>query len=146
MGRGGRREGAGRKTQWESGCSFSETTVVRVPKYLKDEVLKLAHRLDAGEVIDLDTESLKKEISRLSQQNIDLSRKIEEISNQPQQMDIFQIGYRLPDGKVLYKIRDKIMAKGMGKYASQSEPVKQAKKKFTQFIKILLSDDLSSYE
>ena len=146
MPKGGRREGAGRKTQWESGCSFSETTVIRIPKYLKHEVLKLAHRLDAGEVINLDTESLKQQITQLSEENIDLRAKIEDISNEPKQMDIFQIGYQVPDRKLLYKIRDKILAKGLGRYATQSEPTKQAKKKLTEFIKILTSEDLSIYE
>ena len=59
MPRGGRRIGAGRKTAWESGCSFAETTVIRVPKVLKNKILEIAHRLDAGEKIDLDTKSLR---------------------------------------------------------------------------------------
>ena len=48
MPRGGVRNGAGRKTQWASGCTFSETTVIRVPKRLKSKILEVAHRLDAG--------------------------------------------------------------------------------------------------
>ena len=75
MPRGGRREGAGRKTQWASGCSFPETTIIRVPKVLKNELLEIAHRLDAGEEIDLvsksiiaENQSLKNEIEILKSQ------------------------------------------------------------------------------
>jgi len=57
MPRGGRREGAGRKTAWQSGCSFAETTVIRVPKAIKNEVLEIAHRIDAGETISFDSKS-----------------------------------------------------------------------------------------
>ena len=57
MPRGGRREGAGRKTQWVSGCTFPETTVIRVPSVLRDKILDIAHRLDAGDDIDLVTNS-----------------------------------------------------------------------------------------
>ena len=56
MSRGGRREGAGRKSRWESGCSFSETTVIRVPKVLRNKLLEVAHKLDAEEKIFLDSE------------------------------------------------------------------------------------------
>ncbi len=51
MSKGGIRKNAGRKTTWESGCSFHETTVIRVPKVLKSKILEIAHVLDAGEKI-----------------------------------------------------------------------------------------------
>ena len=75
MPRGGRRKGAGRKTAWESGCSFAETTVIRVPEVLKDEILEIAHRLDAGEEIDLDTKLLR-------ERNDDLESKVSELERQ----------------------------------------------------------------
>lgn len=81
MPRGGKREGAGRKTAWESGCSFAETTVVRVPRYLKAQVLELAHRLDAGETVDLvpqsileENKSLKNQIENLQTQQVQIQQ------------------------------------------------------------------------
>ena len=78
MPKGGRREGAGRKTAWESGCSFAETTVVRVPKYLKTQILELAHRLDAGEEIELVTNSIKDENQELRQKVAELEKELTE--------------------------------------------------------------------
>ena len=88
MPRGGRREGAGRKTQWESGCTFAETTVIRVPKVLRDEILELAHRLDAGEEIDLEAKSIKKHNKYLESKVLDLQRKLQEIESKPRQLEI----------------------------------------------------------
>lgn len=48
--RGGKREGAGRKSTWDSGVTFEETTTIRVPAYLAEQLLDLAHQLDAGNV------------------------------------------------------------------------------------------------
>lgn len=76
MPRGGKREGAGRKTAWMSGCSFEETTVIRVPKYLKSKILELAHRLDAGEKIDLDTKSIKEKNDRLENRILELEKQL----------------------------------------------------------------------
>ena len=77
MPRGGRRKGAGRKTAWESGCTFPETTVIRVPKYLKDEILNIAHRLDADEEIDLVTKSIKERNDYLEGRVLELERELE---------------------------------------------------------------------
>ena len=55
MVRGGQREGAGRKSDWESKAKFEDTTVIRVPKNIKDKVMVVARKLDAGEGIDLDS-------------------------------------------------------------------------------------------
>lgn len=59
MPRGGKRKGSGRKSTWRSGCKFEDTKLIRVPKAIADEVLKLAHKLDAGESLDLATKSPK---------------------------------------------------------------------------------------
>lgn len=55
MGRGGSRKGAGRKSTWVSGRKFEDTTLIRVPKEYATKLLEIAHRLDAGEVIDFVT-------------------------------------------------------------------------------------------
>jgi hypothetical protein len=57
MPRGGKREGAGRKTTWASGRSIEDTTVIRVPKEFASKLLEIAHKLDAGESIDFVTNS-----------------------------------------------------------------------------------------
>lgn len=57
MPRGGRRENAGKKSTWDSGRSFSETKVIRVPIEFSEQLLDLAHKLDAGEAFDLVTSS-----------------------------------------------------------------------------------------
>ncbi len=57
MPRGGRRENAGRKSNWESGRSFSETKVIRVPTEFADQLLELAHKWDATGGFDLVTDS-----------------------------------------------------------------------------------------
>ena len=49
---GGRREGAGRKTTWASGARKEDSKLVRVPEYIATEVLKAAHYIDAGGVIN----------------------------------------------------------------------------------------------
>jgi hypothetical protein len=51
--RGGRRENAGRKPTWNN----KDTTTIRVPKLIATQVMELAHRLDSGKTIELDTES-----------------------------------------------------------------------------------------
>lgn len=65
MPRGGKREKAGRKTTWESGVKFEETSPIRVPNYIKNKVLEIAHRLDAGEDIDLVSNSNKEYLQEL---------------------------------------------------------------------------------
>lgn len=62
MPRGGHREKSGRKSTWKSGCSFGETKLIRVPRAIADQLLEIAHNLDAGESLDLVTE---KEVERL---------------------------------------------------------------------------------
>ena len=57
MPRGGRRDGAGRKSTWVSGCKFEDTKLIRVPVAIADRLLEIAHKLDSGETIDLETKS-----------------------------------------------------------------------------------------
>jgi hypothetical protein len=57
MVRGGRREKAGRKSTWVSGCKFEDTKLIRVPATIANELLEIAHKLDSGEAIDSETKS-----------------------------------------------------------------------------------------
>jgi hypothetical protein len=63
-GRGGIRQGAGRKTTWVSGCKQEDTKPIRVPKVIANQILEIAHKLDAGEVIDLDTQSKEEKVTK----------------------------------------------------------------------------------
>lgn len=53
MGRGGYRQGAGRKAGWRQG----QTQTIRVPIALKDQLLKISRQLDRGEDICSPTSS-----------------------------------------------------------------------------------------
>jgi hypothetical protein len=57
MAHGGKRIGAGRKSTWQSGCPFTETKLIRVPIVIAEQILDIAHRLDAGETIDFEAPS-----------------------------------------------------------------------------------------
>ncbi len=52
-GRGGRRENAGRKSNWKN----KDTVTIRVPRAIVFQVIEVAHRIDSGEDIGLNTES-----------------------------------------------------------------------------------------
>lgn len=132
MPRGGRRKGAGRKTAWESGCTFAETTVIRIPKYLKDEILEIAHRLDAGEEIDLDTKSIRERNNYLENKVLELEREL----NQPKQLEILSNDIVTKSEKQMNKVRDEILKDfPMGK----SSPVYQdEKRKYDRFIRLIL--------
>lgn len=69
MPRGGKREKAGRKTTWESGVKFEETSPIRVPNHIKDKLLEIAHRLDAGEDFDSVSNSNKHRLQELELEN-----------------------------------------------------------------------------
>jgi hypothetical protein len=56
MAQGGKRAGAGRKSTWQSGC-HTKTKLIRVPISIAEQILEIAHRLDAGEKVDLVTNS-----------------------------------------------------------------------------------------
>jgi hypothetical protein len=68
MPRGGRRDGAGRKSTWVSGCKFEDTKLIRVPSTIADNLLEIAHKIDSGEDIDSETKSLKEENQRLREE------------------------------------------------------------------------------
>lgn len=53
MTRGGKRDRSGRKSTWASGCKFEDTKLIRVPAAIADQLLELAHKLDAGEILQL---------------------------------------------------------------------------------------------
>lgn len=55
-GRGGFREGAGRRSSWVN----KETQTIRVPKIFAAQLLEIAKKLDEGEVIDFVTKSKTK--------------------------------------------------------------------------------------
>ena len=56
-GRGGRRENAGRKSNWKN----KDTVTIRVPKAIVFQVIEVAHRIDSGENIELDTKTKTEE-------------------------------------------------------------------------------------
>ena len=75
MSRGGIRKGAGRKSTWVSGCKFSDTKLIRVPKNIAKYLLSIAHRIDSGEDIDLKLIGLEnKQEELLVQINLLVSR------------------------------------------------------------------------
>ncbi len=51
--RGGRRENAGRKSNWKN----KDTITIRVPRAIVFQVIEVAHRIDSGEKIELDTKT-----------------------------------------------------------------------------------------
>jgi predicted RNA-binding Zn-ribbon protein involved in translation (DUF1610 family) len=57
MTRGGKRDNAGRPSSWTSGCKFQDTKLIRVPFAIADKLLEIAHQLDAGEQLEIETES-----------------------------------------------------------------------------------------
>lgn len=60
MTRGGKREKAGRKSTWASGCKFGDTKLIRVPSAIASQVLDIAHQIDAGQpLINPDSKALR---------------------------------------------------------------------------------------
>lgn len=149
-GRGGAREGAGRKSSWASGCRQEETKLIRVPKKLVNELDQIAHRLDAGEIIDLDTksireenEALKKQVDLLKQQFSRSSDEIKRLKREKEagssQLELFTINSEpaLPTKETLAKLRDRCLKKlSVGK---QSKQYSQVRDIFNEFIDSLLS-------
>lgn len=122
MPRGGRRKGAGRKTQWESGCSFSETVVIRIPKVLKNELLEIAHRLDAGEEIDLVSKSIRERNDYLEGKVIELEKKSQDFEEQPLQLEM-----NLPSNDFWHGFKASILkALSMGSQSKTYKRVEQA--------------------
>ncbi|QFS52526.1 hypothetical protein [Nostoc sphaeroides] len=60
-GRGGRRENAGRKSIWKN----KDTITIRVPRAILFQVIEVAHRIDSGENIELNTESITEESQKV---------------------------------------------------------------------------------
>lgn len=71
MPRGGHREKAGRKSTWKSGCRYEDTKLIRVPTSISDELLKIAHKLDAGESLDSETKQLSLPIGQATKIDTD---------------------------------------------------------------------------
>lgn len=142
MTRGGKRQNAGRPSTWHSGCTRNDTTPIRVPKAIVDKVNDYAHRLDAGEDLDCVVKILEAKLDAL-QAELD---KLQAISDLKQVDSRPDNKIHLPERQVLYKIRDKVLERGIGKYASHSPMGKEVSKKFQEFIKILYSDELSDFE
>lgn len=65
MVRGGKREKAGRKSTWSSGCRFEDTKLIRVPAAIADQLLDVAHKIDAGEPVETSVESTEINEARL---------------------------------------------------------------------------------
>jgi uncharacterized coiled-coil DUF342 family protein len=83
MPRGGRREKAGKKSTWESGRSFNETKVIRVPVEFAEQLLDLAHRLDAGESIETVTNSAEanEEVEALRRQAEEFQERVNQLES-----------------------------------------------------------------
>ena len=56
--RGGYRENAGRKSGW----NHKDACTIRIPKEFASQLVEIARRLDKGEEIDNDTESINKDL------------------------------------------------------------------------------------
>ena len=143
MPRGGRRKGAGRKTAWTSGCAFSETTVVRIPEYLKEQILEIAHRLDAGEKIDLDTKSLRERNDYLEGKVLELEK---ELLNQKQDNEeiVTKSKVKEKQGKIDLDTKSKIKLSGlelsikrfgMGKSAASDSKRRKTLEQFAEWSK-----------
>ena len=112
MPRGGRRDGAGRKSTWVSGCKFEDTKLIRVPVAIADRLLEIAHKLDSGMVIGLETESLREELESLKRQVNSQSeaRQLELIDNISKHYsldDLIQKGKDIISDESLVRSKDK---------------------------------------
>lgn len=141
MPRGGYRERAGRKSSWASGCSFSETILIRVPKMLKNELLEIAHRVDAGETIDLVDNSIQEENSNLKLKVRQLEDDLAEAQSSGEsfgrQLEL-PISHEPYQKDYLYALRDDVLSRYLS-CGKQSKAYKEAQKAFTYFIKDILS-------
>ncbi len=137
MSRGGRRKGAGRKTAWESGCSFSETTVIRVPKVLKDEILEIAHRLDAGEEVDLVSKSLRERNDYLEGKVLELKKQLlnqkEIVTKSKVEEKQVELELDTKSKIMLTGLQLSINRFGMGKNAASDNKRRKTKEEFAQW-------------
>jgi SMC interacting uncharacterized protein involved in chromosome segregation len=126
MPRGGYRENAGKKSRWESGRTFAETKVIRVPTEFAEKLLEMARKLDAGEQIDLVTNS-----KRVIQEDTeDLQIQINELQQRVNQLES-QLSYANLEEK-----RDRSLA--LLKRGTSSPEYKGAKRALGNFIKMLI--------
>jgi DNA mismatch repair ATPase MutS len=149
-GRGGAREKAGRKSSWVSGCRQEETKLIRIPEKLAKQLNEIAHRLDAGEIIDLvsksireENEDLKREVGLLKHQLTQSSEEIKQLKTEKNshsaQLELFTISPTpaLPTKEALLKIRDRCLKRlSAGKQSKQYAHVREI---FNEFIETVLS-------
>jgi hypothetical protein len=133
MPRGGHRENAGRRSTWDSGRGFSETKLIRVPIEFADQLLDFAHRLDAGESIELVTNSIRdtKENDRVQEQVDSLEKQLTQAQAQAEQLQS-QLSRTS-----LERYRDYVISHNL-KFGSQAPGYKKAKTAIDAFIKRLL--------
>ena len=48
---GGIRAGSGRKNSWASSTRKEDCKLIRVPECIAEEILTIAHHIDAGEIV-----------------------------------------------------------------------------------------------
>lgn len=90
MGRGGHRQGAGRKSGWKN----SETQTIRVPKIFADQILEYARQLDSGGVVS--------EVKNEPLQQVDsetISEAPNSLESAPGQISIFDVIDSVPESK-----------------------------------------------
>ena len=127
MPRGGKREGAGKKNTWKSGCKFEDTKVIRVPVLISDKVLEAAHKIDAGR-------DLEKEILSLKDDKSKLERQLEDLNTRQLELPLSQ-SY---DKSYLESLRNDLL--NDIPYGQQSKCYKVCKKALTLFIDKLLEN------
>lgn len=125
MPRGGRRENAGKKSTWDSGRNFADTKVIRVPTEFAEQLLEIAHKLDAEGQFDLVTSS--KEVvqggtEHLQKQVDDLQQRIGQLESQLSQANLEE---------------KRVRTLGLLNRGKQSPEYKGARKALAIFIKIL---------
>ena len=127
MPRGGKREGAGKKNTWKSGCKFEDTKVIRVPVLIADKVLEAAHKIDAGKDLEKEIQSLKYDKSKLERRLQDLTtRQLELPLSKPL------------DKSYLELVRDDLLSNI--RYGKQSNCYKVCKKALNLFIQKVLKN------
>lgn len=130
MPRGGRRENAGKKSQWHSGRTFAETKVIRVPTEFAEQLLDIARRLDAGNSIDLVTNSEKVDSEEVKEEVKVLQEVIEKLQERVAELEV-----QLSESN-LKKKRIQVLASL--KRGEQAPEYKGAKKALTTFVDVLM--------
>jgi hypothetical protein len=100
---GGAREGSGRRSTWASGAKKEDSKLIRVPGYIADEVLKAAHRIDAGGKINYDEDE---KVDQIEIDNVNLI-KIKKIAKLVRSYEVQQRGTRdwTKANKILVELR-----------------------------------------